>query len=132
MQRILKRNDAFDSVNVVNFRTKNKAIEFDNLSSLTALGMSEASSIFNSTEEREILGWFRDGSVTRKELQQKLKIVVQEQQNYDAVSTRLTLEEMAPERTLVIDTTVYNPQQAASQILSYLKVNQPMECLSMS
>jgi hypothetical protein len=58
--------------------------------------------------------------------------VVKEQQNYDSVSTRLTLEEMASERTLVIDTTVWNPQQAASQVLSKLKVNEAMECLSVS
>jgi hypothetical protein len=92
--------------------------------------MSEASSIFNSTEEREILSWVREGSVTLKELQQKLKIVVKEQQKYDSVSTRLALEEMTPERTLVIYTTVYNPQQAASQILSKLKINQPMLSVS--
>jgi hypothetical protein len=68
--------------------------------------------------------------VTADELQEKLKIVVKEQQNYDSVSTRLTLEEMASERTLVIDTTVCNPQQAASQILSCLKVNQLMLSVS--
>ncbi|MEB3277819.1 MAG: AAA family ATPase [Lyngbya sp.] len=130
LQRILKRNDAFDSVNVVGDKTQNKAVDINKLSSFAALGMSEASSVFNSTEEQEILGWVREGSVTLKELQQKLKIVVEEQQNYDAVSTRLTLEKMVPERTLVIDTTVYNPQQAASQILSYLKVDQPMLSVS--
>ncbi|EAW34654.1 AAA family ATPase [Lyngbya sp. PCC 8106] len=132
LQRILKRNDAFDSVKTINSNSQNKSVDLEKLTSFAALGMSEASSVFNSTEEQEILGWVRDGSVTLKELQDKLKIVIQEQQNYDSVSTRLTLEEMAPKRTLVIDTTVYNPQQAASQILSYLKVNQPMECLSMS
>jgi succinate dehydrogenase flavin-adding protein (antitoxin of CptAB toxin-antitoxin module) len=130
LQRILKRNDAFDSVNVVDSKNQNKAIDLDNLTSFAALGMSEASSIFNSTEEREILSWVREGSVTLKELQQKLKIVVKEQQKYDSVSTRLALEEMTPERTLVIYTTVYNPQQAASQILSKLKINQPMLSVS--
>lgn len=130
LQRILKRNDAFDSVNVVNPNSRNKKINADKLNSFAALGMSEASSVFNSTEEREILSWVRGGSVTVKELQEKLKIVVKEQQNYDSVSTRLTLEKMAPKRTLVIDTTVYNPQQAASQILSYLKVDRPMLSVS--
>ncbi|ERT06205.1 AAA domain protein [Lyngbya aestuarii BL J] len=132
LQRILKRNDAFDSVNTINSNSQNQSVDLDKLTSFAALGISEASSVFNSAEEQEILGWVRQGSVTLKELEQKLKIVVLEQQNYDAVSTRLTLEKMARERTLVIDTTVYNPQQAASQILSYLKVRQPMECLSVS
>ncbi len=132
LQRILKRNDAFDSIKSFKQKTESKSIDLDDLTNFTALGIPEASSVFNSIEEQEIIDWIHQGVVTVKELQQKLKIVVEEQQNYDAVSTRLTLEKMASERTLVIDTTIDNPQQAASQILSKLKVNQPMECLSIS
>lgn len=130
LQRILKRNDAFDSVNTINSNSQNQSVDLDKLNSFKALGISEASSVFNSAEEQEILSWVRQGSVTLKELEQKLKIVVQEQQNYDSLSTRSTLKKQASERTLVVDTTVYNPQQAASQILSYLKVRQPMLSVS--
>jgi hypothetical protein len=130
LQRILKRNDAFDSIKSFKPKTESKSIDLDDLTSFAALGIPEATSVFNAMEEQEILAWVHQGVVTVDELQEKLKIVVKEQQNYDSVSTRLTLEEMASERTLVIDTTVCNPQQAASQILSCLKVNQLMLSVS--
>lgn len=130
LQRILKRNDAFDSIKSFKPKTETKSIYLDDLTSFNALGIPEATSVFNAMEEQEILAWVHQGVVTVEELQEKLKIVVKEQQNYDSVSTRLTLEKMASERTLVIDTTIDNPQQAASKILSNFKVHQPMLSVS--
>lgn len=60
------------------------------------------------------------GAIKNIELRDKLKIFVEESQNYDSVATKQILEAMdTSDRSLIIDTTA-SPQQSAKAIISRL------------
>lgn len=107
VQRLLKRNDAFDQVDA---RTQHAPS--DNL-------LGEAASLFTLQEQRELQGWVEAGEIDAAEMQAKLKIVSTERQNYDSVASIEALQAIAPERTLVVDTVTYSPQQIAEQIMAF-------------
>ncbi|MDY6783034.1 MAG: hypothetical protein SW833_10880 [Cyanobacteriota bacterium] len=64
----------------------------------------------------------RAGEYSTAELRDKLEIVVALFCNYDPDGTRATLEAIAPQRTLVIDTTVHSPQEIAKQVFDFVEV----------
>lgn len=115
LERLLTRQDAFDKVQQ---NCGNADMNMGQLTSFAALGIPEASSLLNFSEENELFNLVRAGFVTPTELKEKLKIVLKEQNNYHPKATRLALQKIAPERTLVVDTSRYNPQQVANKILS--------------
>ncbi len=119
LERLLNRQDAFDKVKQ---NSEQLGVHLNQLKSFAALGMPEASSLFSLAEEQELLNLVRAGLVTQTELKDKLKIILKEQKNYNPKATRLALQKIAPERTLVVDTSRSNPQQVADKILSSLAV----------
>lgn len=118
LQRMLGRQDPFDRVAPVAAMTEQ--LQSDHLDSFASLGTPSASAIFSPAEEQEMLDWVRQGRVTPTELSSKLKIIVAERQNYDPIVTRQVLQEIAPARTLVIDTVGQTPAQSAQQIYAWL------------
>ncbi len=124
VQRLLGRGDIFDQVNPVsNHRGANNhgASPFTQFSSFTDLGLDTASvedahTIFNEAEEQALLALIRQESVTPSDLQAKLQIVITERGNYDPQITIATLRAIAPDRTLVVDTTTHQPAEIAELI----------------
>lgn len=119
LERLLKRHDSFDKI-------ANQELEYyrqivpESLTNFASLGVPEASTYFTSKEEQEILQLVKKQVVTDIELRDKLKIFVEESQNYDSVSTKQILEAMdTSDRSLIIDT-IASPQQSAKTIISQL------------
>ena len=109
VQRLLGRNDQFDQVAV-----SDKQIEAVDL-------LGEAASLFSAKEQEQLYALVQAGQVDPAELQAKLKIVQTERQNYDSDASIDALLSVAPQRTLVVDTATYSPQQVAEQIVTFLQ-----------
>ena len=109
VQRLLGRNDQFDQVAV-----SDKQIEAVDL-------LGEAASLFSAKEQEQLYALVQAGQVDPAELQAKLKIVQTERQNYDSDASIDALLSVAPQRTLVVDTAIYSPQQVAEQIVTFLQ-----------
>lgn len=117
LKRLLIRNDSFDKI------ANNKMTEAEGLMSFANLGIPEASRLFSFDEEQEILDLVRKGIYSSMDVCERLKILLEEGINYDPVATKFALEAIAPERTLVIDTTIYTPQQIAQKVIADLNID---------
>jgi hypothetical protein len=115
LQRLLGRGDAFDRIQVA-------SPSATDATTFAALGLPEASTIFDSAQEATILAWLQNGIVTSDELRAKLQIVIEERRNYDPVATYEALRTHAPQTTLYIDTVANAPAAVASQVIDWLKL----------
>ena len=118
LKRLLTRNDAFDKItksveDKIVFRQKNLTF--------SALGIPEASSLFTLTEAQEIFTGIQTGIYQPTEVSQKLKILVEESINYDSEATKTALQAIAPQRTLLLDTTKFTLQQIAQKVIKYIR-----------
>ncbi|MEH2290281.1 AAA family ATPase [Nostoc sp.] len=119
LERLLKRHDSFDRIANQELYDYMQIIP-DLPTNFASLGVPEASTYFTSKEEQQILELISQQVVTGVELREKLKIFVEESQNYDSVSTKQILEAMdTSDRSLIIDTIV-SPQESAKAIISQL------------
>jgi hypothetical protein len=119
LQRLLGRGDAFDRINFPISTEEPRLVDAERF---TDLGLPEASTIFNTTEETTILNWVRHGIVTNAELRAKLQIVIEERRSYDPVATLDALRAHAPHATLYIDTVTYGPAAIATQVITWLNL----------
>lgn len=113
-QRLLTRKDSYDRTTKYeqeNLLTLEKAASFD------ALGVPEAAEIFSLDEEQLLLEMARNGSVTITELRDILQLLCVESSLYNKDETTATLLSLAPERTLIIDTTTLNPEEIIQKIV---------------
>jgi hypothetical protein len=119
LERLIKRHDSFDRIANQELDDRMQIIP-EVLSNFASLGVPEASAYFTPKEEQQILELVNKQVVTGLELQEKLKIFVEESQNYDSVSTKQILEAMdTSDRSLIIDT-IASPQESAKAIISRL------------
>jgi hypothetical protein len=119
LERLLKRHDSFDQIANQELED-NRQIVPETLTNFASLGVPEASAYFTPKEEQEILEITKKRVVTNVELREKLKIFVEESQNYDSVPTKQILEAMdTSDRSLIIDT-IASPQESAKTIVSRL------------
>jgi hypothetical protein len=119
LERLIKRHDSFDRIANQELDDRMQIIP-EVLSNFASLGVPEASAYFTPKEEQQILELVYKQVVTGLELQEKLKIFVEESQNYDSVSTKQILEAMdTSDRSLIIDT-IASPQESAKAIISRL------------
>ncbi|MEH2201938.1 AAA family ATPase [Nostoc sp.] len=119
LERLLKRHDSFDRIANQELDDRMQIIP-EVLSNFASLGVPEASAYFTPKEEQQILELVRKQVVTGVELREKLKIFVEESQNYDSVPTKQILEAMdTSDRSLIIDT-ITSPQESAKVIISRL------------
>lgn len=119
LERLLKRHDPFDRISNQELE-ENRQIIPEALTNFASLGVPEASAYFTPKEEQEILELVSKQVVTGVELREKLKIFVEESQNYESVPTKQILEAMdTSDRSLIIDT-IASPQESAKVIISRL------------
>ncbi|MDZ8034694.1 AAA family ATPase [Nostoc sp. DedSLP04] len=119
LERLIKRHDSFDRIANQELDERMQIIP-EILSNFASLGVPEASAYFTPKEEQQILELVSKQVITSLELREKLKIFVEESQNYDSVLTKQILEAMdTSDRSLIIDTIV-SPQESAKAIISQL------------
>ena len=119
LERLLKRHDSFDWIASQELNDHRQIVP-EALTNFASLGVPEASDYFTPKEEQEILELVKKQVVTGVELRDKLKIFVEESQNYDSVPTKQVLEAMdTSDRSLIIDT-IASPQESAKAIISLL------------
>lgn len=112
VERLLARNDAFDQVGSDESRSDDSA----QMTSFADLGLTEVAEIFDDVEEARLLALVNEGEANAADLVAKLRIVIEERRNYDPAATRTALIDLAPTRTLAIDTTRHSPAEAAKRI----------------
>ncbi|MEH1786858.1 MAG: AAA family ATPase [Nostoc sp.] len=119
LERLLKRHDPFDRIDNQELENSRQILP-KTLTNFASFGVPEASAYFTPQEEQEILELVTKQVVTDVELRDKLKIFVEESQNYDSVPTKQILEVMdTSDRSLIIDT-IASPQESAKVIISRL------------
>ncbi|MHC5744843.1 MAG: AAA family ATPase [Nostoc sp.] len=119
LERLLKRHDSFDWIASQELDDNRQTVP-EALTNFASLGVPEASAYFTAKEEQEILELVKKQVVTGVQLRDKLKIFVEESQNYDSVPTKQVLEAMdTSDRSLIIDT-IDSPQELAKAIISRL------------
>lgn len=119
LQRLLIRNDAFDRV--AQSHSSSPGSQGQHSQGLTELDVPEARPLFSSDEIAEMLADVEQGLYSLSDLRDRLKIVAEERRHYDPDATRSTLEALAPDRTLAIDTTRDGPEQTAQTIVQFLE-----------
>jgi hypothetical protein len=112
LQRMLKRDDPHDRIKPESLNN----LFSNDLNSFADLGVAQASHIFNAVEEQTLIEMVKSREISAKDLQDKLKIMVIDQQSYDSDGSEI-LQALAPERTVLIDTTQNAPAQVAKLII---------------
>jgi hypothetical protein len=120
VQRLLGRNDAFDRMGGETTAPPAGDDVDAHLRDFQALGVADARHLFSPAEEQALLDLARKGDVTAAELAAKLRIVVSERRNYDPAAAIVALENMVPDRTLVVDTVVNDPVTVAHAVKAFL------------
>lgn len=122
VQRLLGRSDSFDQVAVSVSPVAKSAQR------LADIGLPAGDELFSEDEIDRLLSLCAppvgSGTVPIDELQARLKIVLEEKRNYDPSAALAALRTQAPERTLVIDTTLVSASQAADRIAAWLPKSQ--------
>ncbi|NEP86091.1 MAG: AAA family ATPase [Okeania sp. SIO2C2] len=117
LKRLLTRSDAFDRITKY---PDNEVVNPQKIMSFSDFGIPEASNLFTFDEEQEILTLLERGVYNSVDVCERLNILVEESRNYDSEATKTALQTIAPERTLLLDTTKFSPQQLTQKILAYL------------
>jgi hypothetical protein len=113
--RLMGRQDPFD---VIAARSAHPAHEMQRFANLDVEG---AEAMFTPQEQHILVDLVSSGEVTADDLRKALAIVGEERRNYFPAATRVALESMAPERTLVVDTVADAPHTVALKILELLR-----------
>jgi hypothetical protein len=116
LERLLTRKDSFDRITQSSLGTYNN---YENkISSFAQLGMPEAMNLFSSEEITDIWTQLNQGYYSLTKFRDCLKIIVEEQKNYDSLAASSFLKTLPSSRTLFIDTTLDNPESIAQKVLS--------------
>jgi hypothetical protein len=118
--RLVTRDDPFDRVDR-SARDLAASAAPEAAGSLAALGVAEAAELLSPAEARALLALVHSGAVAPGVLSDKLQIVVEERRNYDPVKAIAALTTLAPERTLVVETSSHTPLQVARTIIAGVK-----------
>ncbi len=119
VQRLLGRNDAFDQIEL---GPTGEGISEGELTSFADLGLAEASKVFSSAEESRLLALVNQQGVAADDLTAKLRIIIEERRNYDPAATRAAVAELAPFRSVEVDTALRSPEEAAIRISEKLDI----------
>lgn len=111
--RLMGRNDPFDQL------AGGSSGQDGAEQTLAALDVPEAAGLFTAQEEAALLQMAATPAA-RADLRRSLAIVAEERRNYDPAATRASLLQVAPERTLVVDTAHLAPAAVARQIMQLL------------
>ena len=119
VQRLLGRNDSFDQVDL---GSNGAAFADGQLNAFADLGLDNVDAIFASADEAQLLALVNSGQVGIDDLVAKLHIVIEERRSYDPVATRALIMDLAPFRSVVVDTTEHSPEGAATLISRKLEI----------
>lgn len=119
IQRLLKRRDPYDQMASPNQNQDQSATRHR----FATLGVPEAAALFSAEQEQALFALVQRGEISLNDLHDKLRLMTVERRLYDANATLAALERLAPDRTLVIDTTSHSPQQVAQKIISKVRDN---------
>ncbi|NER37382.1 MAG: hypothetical protein F6J93_26020 [Oscillatoria sp. SIO1A7] len=117
LERFLIRNDSFDRIgqsSSADNKNENK------ISSFAQLGVPEAVNLFSPEERTEILTQLNQGHYSLSDFRDRLKIILEEQKNYDPLAARSVLEALPSTKTLFIDTTLDTPESISQKVMSFL------------
>jgi hypothetical protein len=114
VQRLLTRNDHFDQVAV-------GAAPPETSVDLTSLGLAAGDELFTPAEIQPLLALVQQGEVSAAELRAKLQIVREERRNYDPLAAIDLLHAQAAARSLVIDTTIHDPDAVVAAIVAQVR-----------
>ena len=116
VQRLLERRDPYDKLGF-------KPPEVETLKELrdfVSLGVPDARRIFTPQEEQMLLDLVRNGEVEIADLADKLSLIWAERSLYDLEETLETVNTLAKHRSLVIDTTNYQPEIVLEKVLQFM------------
>lgn len=108
VQRLLRRNDAFDQVSANGNGNGETAVSLD----------PELTSWLDDQQLAQLEYFIRKGELTIEDVQAKLTIVQKERQNYDPYATLAALRQHASNRLIFADTVTYSPEEIAQQVIS--------------
>lgn len=114
--RLMNRNDPFDMI-----AARPAGQPARKPGRFADLALPEAAALFSEQEQHALLELVDAGDVTEDDLRAALAIVVEERRNYDPVATRRALEEVAADRTLVVDTVADAPHDVALRVIASLR-----------
>ncbi len=114
--RLMNRNDPFDMI-----AARPAGQPARKPGRFADLVLPDAAALFSEQEQHALLELVDAGDVTKDDLRAALAIVVEERRNYDPVATRRALEEVAAERTLVVDTVADAPHDVALRVIASLR-----------
>jgi hypothetical protein len=123
-QRLLNRQDVFDQITQATSRSNELEVISEDPITFASLGVPEACTFLTSSEEKIIIEFIERGVFSKSEVSDKLKILVKERLNYDPVTTKNALCDFAPERSLIIDTTQFTPQEIAKKIIMHFHLTE--------
>ncbi len=118
--RLINRNDAYDSVSGSPARPLlNNGLQ-NGTNLCQRLGVPEACGMFSPDEEEALHGLLASGEVAEKDLRDRLKVLAGEYGLYDVEAAIRILNDLAPERTVTIDTVTHNPQQVGKRLFAFI------------
>jgi hypothetical protein len=113
--RLTGRDDPFDRIAARTNHAPSGPAEFE------ALAVEGADRLFTLEEQHILAELVNRAEVAVDELRTALAIVVAERRNYNPHATRVALMNLAPSRTLVVDTVSAPPPTIARQIIEFLR-----------
>ena len=115
VQRLLGRGDLFDQVETTQLLREVK----DEIQSLADLDLV-VDDLFTPEEEAALIQLVQRGQIATADLQAKLKIVLTEHRNYDPAAAIAALQAVAPQRTIIMDTTRHPAADVAQLVVQHL------------
>jgi hypothetical protein len=118
--RLLERNDDYDQIDHTRYPMESQHASVKNCRLCEEMGIPEAADMINLEEERVLRTMVARREITESDLYDKLRILCAERSLYNIQLAVKSLQTLAPERSLVIDTTARGPEQVSEKIISFL------------
>jgi hypothetical protein len=116
--RLMGRGDPFDQIGG---ETRENP-RLDGIHTFADAGAPDAAGQFSRLEEQALLELVRSGAVTADALRSALAIVLEERRNYDPAAASAALRQVAPARSLVVDTASLPAEAVAARIARFAEV----------
>jgi hypothetical protein len=118
--RLLGRNDPFDQIGEAHAPAAERDAHLDSVQWFADIGAPPAEGSFTPQEEQALLDLVRAGAVTAEALRDSLAIVLEERRSYDPAAAKAALLEVAPLRTLAVDTQRHAPEAVGALIKRFV------------
>lgn len=104
VKRLLNREDDFDSWGVEESKLEEEELDM----------------IFSPTEKEQLREEIEAGEINPTDLKEKVEIILKEQENYKPQETKKNLLNLAPQRTIHLDSKRLTPQEMLTQVLEFI------------